>query len=89
MYFHDWGGAAYRVFALRFTLYVEGPIFMCSVTGYEKCVLVGHDWGGAVCWAFALQCPRYLESLIILNAPHPKVFLQHMNTHWSQFRKSW
>ncbi|XP_064609872.1 epoxide hydrolase 1-like [Liolophura sinensis] len=57
--------------------------------GYDKCVLVGHDWGGIICWAFALQFPQYIERLITLNAPHPKVFLEHMNTHWSQFRKSW
>jgi pimeloyl-ACP methyl ester carboxylesterase len=36
--------------------------------------LVGHDWGGAVAWMAALQHPLRIKRLIIINAPHPKIF---------------
>ena len=46
------------------------------LAGGEKSILVGHDWGGAVAWSFAMAHPEYLEKLVIINAPHPLVFLR-------------
>jgi len=40
----------------------------------KKFVLVAHDWGGAVAWAFAIAHPEMLDKLVIVNAPHPRVF---------------
>jgi pimeloyl-ACP methyl ester carboxylesterase len=40
--------------------------------------LVGHDWGGAVAWMAALRHPLRAQRLIILNAPHPKIFQQSL-----------
>ena len=40
----------------------------------KKFVLVAHDWGGALAWVFAMAYPEALEKLIIINAPHPKIF---------------
>lgn len=37
--------------------------------------LIGHDWGGAVAWAAAMRHPTVMQRLVILNAPHPAVFL--------------
>ena len=42
--------------------------------GVDRFTLVGHDWGGAIAWMAALQNPRRIARLIIVNAPHPKVF---------------
>ena len=40
----------------------------------KRVILAGHDWGGVVAWAFAEKYPELLKKLIILNAPHPKIF---------------
>jgi pimeloyl-ACP methyl ester carboxylesterase len=42
--------------------------------GMDRFTLVGHDWGGAIAWMAALQNPQRIARLIIVNAPHPKVF---------------
>jgi pimeloyl-ACP methyl ester carboxylesterase len=44
--------------------------------GYSTCVLVAHDWGGAIAWNLALAKPALLQRLIIINAPHPYLFLK-------------
>lgn len=43
-------------------------------SGFERAHIVGHDWGGIVAWAFAGQHPEMLEKLVIMNAPHMKVY---------------
>ncbi len=42
--------------------------------GIGQFTLAGHDWGGAIAWMAALQHPLRIRRLIIVNAPHPKVF---------------
>jgi pimeloyl-ACP methyl ester carboxylesterase len=44
--------------------------------GYEKFVMVAHDWGGAIAWNFAIALPQLLHKLIIVNSPHPYLFMQ-------------
>ncbi len=36
---------------------------------------VAHDWGGAIAWNVAAQVPARMEQLVIINAPHPALFL--------------
>ncbi|MFZ6774248.1 alpha/beta fold hydrolase [Undibacterium sp. SXout7W] len=47
--------------------------------GYEKAIIVAHDWGGAVCWNFAIALPDLIEKLIIVNSPHPYLFMQALS----------
>ena len=50
----------------------------------KRVYLAGHDWGGVVAWAFAEKYPELLKKLIILNAPHPKIFQKNLRTDKKQ-----
>jgi len=50
----------------------------------KRVYLAGHDWGGVVAWAFAEKYPNLLKKLIILNAPHPKIFQKRLRTDKKQ-----
>ncbi|MCU6433430.1 alpha/beta hydrolase [Undibacterium sp. Jales W-56] len=52
--------------------------------GYEKAIIVAHDWGGAICWNFAIALPQMLEKLIIINSPHPYLFMQALSNDAAQ-----
>ena len=51
--------------------------------GETKAHVAGHDWGGVVAWATAGLHPEAVERLAILNAPHPRVFIEHLRTRAS------
>jgi pimeloyl-ACP methyl ester carboxylesterase len=56
--------------------------------GFRKFYLAGHDWGGAVAWIFAEKYPELIDKLIILNAPHTKIFSQKLRTDKEQQKAS-
>jgi pimeloyl-ACP methyl ester carboxylesterase len=56
--------------------------------GRERCILVGNDWGGYVAWVFASAYPKRVERLVILNAPHPAIFMREQRTNPAQIQAS-
>ena len=59
---------------------IDDLVRLIAHLGYERCVLVAHDWGGAIAWNMALSHPQLLARLIIINAPHPYLFLKALAT---------
>lgn len=51
---------------------------LIDASGAKTVLLMGHDWGGGVAWNAAIQHVRPIERLIILNAPHPQVFMRSL-----------
>jgi pimeloyl-ACP methyl ester carboxylesterase len=74
---------AYRLRAL-----VEDVAALVRDTGQPKAHVVGHDWGGIVAWTFAGEHPELLDRLVILNAPHLRLYV---GKAWRppQLLKSW
>ena len=56
--------------------------------GEQRACVAGHDWGGAVAWATAMFHPEVIERLAILNAPHPRRFIEAVHRP-RQLAKSW
>jgi pimeloyl-ACP methyl ester carboxylesterase len=56
--------------------------------GRDRCILAGNDWGGCIAWVFASAYPGHVERLIILNAPHPAIFLREVRNSAAQIQAS-
>jgi pimeloyl-ACP methyl ester carboxylesterase len=61
---------------------------LIDAAGKRSTVLVGHDWGGAIGWQFVLQSIRPVERFIVLNMPHPALFLKRL-FRYPQILRSW
>ena len=46
--------------------------------GYDTAIVVCHDWGGAVGWHLAIFHPELVERLIVVNSPHPWLFMREL-----------
>lgn len=71
------------------SILVEDVVQLIRSFGYERAIVAGHDWGGAIAWSTALARPDVVEKLIVLNIPHPRLFLQHILTNPRQRLRSW
>ncbi len=61
---------------------------LIDVANKRSTVLIAHDWGGAIGWNFVLQSLRPIERFIVLNMPHPALFLKRF-WHFPQILRSW
>lgn len=75
--------------AYRISRLVDDVAALIDASGARSVVLVGHDWGAAVAWFFAMRAPRPIDRLVILNVPHPAIFLDVVRRSWRQLGKSW
>jgi pimeloyl-ACP methyl ester carboxylesterase len=53
---------------------VDDVACIVDATGYARAHVVGHDWGGIIAWTFAGRYPQRLDRLVIMNAPHMKLY---------------
>jgi pimeloyl-ACP methyl ester carboxylesterase len=72
----------------RIKYLIEDVRALAEHLGHKKFVLVAHDWGGGVAWPFAIRHPEYLEKLIIINAPHPVIFIRELHDNPAQQKAS-
>ena len=63
--------AAYRAQTVGMDLVQLAQQFQAPATA-----VIAHDWGGAIAWGLAAMLPQMMQRLIILNSPHPALFLQ-------------
>jgi epoxide hydrolase 4 len=68
---------------------VAGLIDAARAQGVDGPVtLLGHDWGGWIGWSFLLADVRPLEKFVVMNFPHPRLFLRGLR-NVRQLKKSW
>ena len=67
-----------EVEAYRAKHLVEDIRLLIEYLGYESAVVIAHDWGGAVAWNLAVFHPELVERLIIVNSPHPWLFMRDL-----------
>lgn len=72
----------------RLDTLVADIVALADAFGAERFFLVGHDWGGVVAWSLASTHPDRLERLVIINAPHPDLWLQVMKRRPTQALRS-
>lgn len=63
---------------------VEDLRLLAQELGYQQFILVAHDWGGAIAWNLAIAHPECLRMLVIINSPHPYIFMHALATDPTQ-----
>jgi epoxide hydrolase 4 len=69
-------------------LIVQDLVQLIPALGYEKAIVVAHDWGGAIAWNLAIQAPQVVDRLIVVNAPHPYLFMRDLANNPAQQKSS-
>lgn len=61
--------------------HVAGDIVgLIRALGFQKAHVVGHDWGGVVGWQLAHTRDDVVDKLVIINAPHPRLFTKRLRS---------
>ncbi|MEO8394192.1 MAG: alpha/beta hydrolase [Chloroflexota bacterium] len=74
--------------AYRIETLVKDVIGLMDAAGHKSAYLVGHDWGASVAWMTAILYPERVDKLVVMNAPHPKVFAEALRHSIRQVLKS-
>ncbi|MGL4576050.1 MAG: alpha/beta fold hydrolase [Burkholderiaceae bacterium] len=69
-------------------LIMQDLVQLIEHLGYRKAIVVAHDWGGAICWNLAIKAPQWVEKLIIINSPHPYIFMRELASNPAQQKSS-
>jgi epoxide hydrolase 4 len=59
-----------------------------ELLGLERPIVVCHDWGGAVGWHLGIFHPGIVRRLIVINSPHPWLFMRELNQNPAQQKAS-
>jgi pimeloyl-ACP methyl ester carboxylesterase len=68
---------------------IEDAGALFDALGARRRLLIAHDWGALIAWVFAIERVRPLDGLVIMNVPHPAVYLDHIARSPAQWLKSW
>lgn len=60
---------------------VEDIRLLIEYLGHTSAVVVCHDWGGALGWHLGIFHPEMVERLIVINSPHPWLFMRELATN--------
>ncbi len=60
-----------------------------AALGARRRILIAHDWGGVIAWQVAIRRPGLLDGLIVINAPHPKIYRRLLDSGLRQRLRSW
>jgi pimeloyl-ACP methyl ester carboxylesterase len=69
-------------------LVVDDLRLLVAHLGYSEGYVVAHDWGGAIAWNLAIFLPQLVRRLVIINAPHPYLFMRDLATDPGQQQAS-
>ena len=76
-----WLPFSYRDDVILEELKVLVEVLQPSCPG-RKIILVGHGFGGSLAWKFTEKYPELVDRLIVVSAPHPVIWLDHVTASW-------
>ncbi|AGF72034.1 alpha/beta fold hydrolase [Corynebacterium halotolerans] len=76
------------VAAYQLDILADDVVALADAYDADRFHLVGHDWGGVISWWVAARHPERLRHLVVMDAPHPGVWLRQVLRHPSQALRS-
>jgi pimeloyl-ACP methyl ester carboxylesterase len=74
--------------AYRLDVLADDVAGLAETLGHQEFQIVGHDWGGSVAWSVASRYSSRLKRAVMLNAPHPGVWMHAMKNDSEQRSRS-
>jgi epoxide hydrolase 4 len=81
---YERSSAPVEVQAYRAKQLVSDIAALIAQQGAPIDLLVAHDWGGALAWNLAALRPELMRRLLIINSPHPAMFLRELRDNPAQ-----